>query len=158
MSVMTVSSNFCVDVHMELTPPPSACVHLSLTLVPREDVINGWLLQNQPIDWPSSPLPQLASLFRMCCLHLLAGNLSSNFALLKPIEFLLSWHCALRRSLNGSSCQGNFVNVTIQYTNTIQCIHDQGLQVYLQSCMHIYTQVYASILALCIVYLFADLF
>src|SRR6218665_629266 len=22
---------FCVDVHMQLTPPPSACVHLSLT-------------------------------------------------------------------------------------------------------------------------------
>jgi len=22
---------FCVDVHMEMTPPPSSCVHLSLT-------------------------------------------------------------------------------------------------------------------------------
>jgi len=36
---------FWVDVHTELTPPPSACVHLSLKLSLSVDFINGWSLQ-----------------------------------------------------------------------------------------------------------------
>src|SRR6218665_2565859 len=39
---------FCVDVHMGLDPPPpSTCVHLSLTPSPlRVDVINGWPIKH----------------------------------------------------------------------------------------------------------------
>ena len=51
----SVGFNFCVDVHKEMTSPPSACVHMCLTPL-RADSINEWLIKEGIPQGTGSPL------------------------------------------------------------------------------------------------------
>src|SRR6218665_3026234 len=89
--MMSVDSNFnflCGRPHGPGPPPPSTCVHLSLTSLPlRVDVINGW-----PLIRPTALQKRLCQLLLASKIELLSNDLNS-------------WMSSNRLSLNSAKTQ-----------------------------------------------------